>query len=213
MKSSREIPFLVKICGITHEEDAQVAVDAGANALGFNFYSRSKRYLTPAAARDIVRIVGGDYLRVGVFVNPKADEVMEAIGLVPLDVVQIHGDTCPELPDGIPVWRSIDPALETPPLNRGLEAFLLDTPSAEFGGSGLSFPWELAANFPGRAIIAGGLDAANVAEAVATARPWGVDACSRLEHAPGRKDAERVRNFVRAAFAGARALSVLEISI
>jgi phosphoribosylanthranilate isomerase len=213
MKSSREIPFLVKICGITHEEDAQVAVDAGANALGFNFYSRSKRYLTPAAARDIVRIVGGDYLRVGVFVNPKADEVMEAIGLVPLDVVQIHGDTCPELPDGIPVWRSIDPALQTHPANPRPEAYLLDTPSVAFGGSGVSFPWELAANFPGRAILAGGLHAGNVAEAIATARPWGVDACSRLEHAPGRKDAERVRNFVRAAFAGARALSVLEISI
>jgi phosphoribosylanthranilate isomerase len=79
------------------------------------------------------------------------------------------------------------------------EAYLLDTPTPRFGGSGRTFDWSLAAGFGHRAIVAGGLDASNVAEAIQTAHPWGVDACSRLESSPGKKDPQRVREFIRAA--------------
>ncbi len=85
------------------------------------------------------------------------------------------------------------------------EAYLLDTPSRDFGGSGQSFDWNLAAGRPYRVILAGGLDASNVAEAIRIAQPWGVDACSRLESSPGKKDAQRVRDFVQAALAASRA--------
>jgi phosphoribosylanthranilate isomerase len=86
-------------------------------------------------------------------------------------------------------------------LDPNVEAWLLDTPTPQYGGSGQSFDWSLAAGFPGRAIVAGGLDASNVARAVSIARPWGVDACSRLESSPGQKDSTRIQLFVEAALA------------
>ncbi len=103
-------PFVVKVCGITNEEDARVAVEAGANALGFNFYSKSSRYIKPERARQIVQAVRGEYLSVGVFVNRAEEELMEIAGRVPLDVVQLHGEEY-RLPLSKPyrVWRSISP--------------------------------------------------------------------------------------------------------
>jgi phosphoribosylanthranilate isomerase len=177
--------------------------------LGFNFYRKSPRYLTLHRSRELIERLHGDYLRVGVFVNPSEAELREATAAMRLDVIQLHGSHCAAPPEGVRVWRSLVlPA--SPPAPELTEAFLLDAPTAQFGGSGRTFDWSLAARFPHRAILAGGLDASNVAEAIRTARPWGVDACSRLESAPGRKDASRVRAFVQAALREAPAQSHAE---
>lgn len=187
-----DLPFIIKVCGITTVEDAQIAVSAGANALGFNFYEKSPRYITIKHGREIVEKTPGDYLKVGIFVNPEPEEIAAASFL---DVIQLYGEMLPEL-QGRTVWKAV-PANETEQFC-GAEAYLMDTPSAAFGGSGKMFNWRLAR---GRynVIIAGGLDGSNVAEAIATAEPWGVDACSRLESRPGRKDPKKVFSFVTAA--------------
>lgn len=194
-------PFIVKICGITNEEDARVAIHAGANALGFNFYRKSPRYLTPAGAREIVTALEGDYLKVGVFVNATEQELLETAAEVPLDVLQLHGHRC-EIPlsSSCRIWRAIAATDPSPAQNDSIEAWLLDSDSPQYGGSGKSFDWTLAARFPHRVVIAGGLDASNVADAIRIASPSGVDACSRLEASPGKKDPLRVREFIHAAF-------------
>lgn len=195
-------PFVVKVCGITNEEDARVAIDAGANALGFNFYQKSPRYITPERAHQIAAAVEGDYLKVGIFVKPSVRVLLEVANDIPLDVVQLHGDSV-ALPSSraLRVWRALPATADPPPAYPSIEAYLLDSPSARFGGSGEIFDWNIAACFPHRVILAGGLDGSNVAEAIRVASPWGVDACSRLELSPGRKDPQRVREFVHAALA------------
>ncbi|HEX3685068.1 MAG TPA: phosphoribosylanthranilate isomerase [Bryobacteraceae bacterium] len=197
--------FIVKICGITNEEDARIAIQAGANAVGFNFYPRSPRYIAPERARQIAAATPGDYLKVGVFVKPSVKRLLQVASQVPLDVVQLHGDSV-ALPSSrtLRVWRALPATAAPPPAYSGIEAYLLDSPTPHHGGSGETFDWSLAARFPHRAIIAGGLDASNVAEAIRITSPWGVDSCSRLESAPGKKDAQRVRDFICAAFAAAR---------
>jgi phosphoribosylanthranilate isomerase len=199
MKSGAEQAFVVKICGITTQEDAAVSVEAGANAIGFNFYRRSPRYLEARLASAISDGVPGSYLRVGVFVNATDADIAAVAAEFPMDVVQLHGDTSRlSTPAGRRIWKSIAPG-RVPPKDPLTEAYLIDTVTPGYGGSGATFDWSLAADFPVRAIIAGGLDATNVANAIRVAAPWGVDACSRLEFAPGRKDHSRVRAFIRAA--------------
>lgn len=203
--------FVVKICGIGSEEDARVALDAGANALGFNFYRKSPRYIEPEIARDILDRLPAGFLRVAVFVNPSVEESIAIAGQLGCEIVQLHGDACPRrLPPPYRIWRSVT-AFATPPApDSAIEAYLLDAPSEGFGGSGKPIDWKLAAAFPHRKIVAGGLDASNVAQAIETASPDGVDACSRLELRPGKKDAQRVRDFVRRALAASRALAIQE---
>ncbi|HSU58436.1 MAG TPA: phosphoribosylanthranilate isomerase [Bryobacteraceae bacterium] len=198
--------FIVKICGITCEEDARVAVDAGANALGFNFYRNSPRYIEPESAAQIIHRVPGDYLKVGIFVVERAFSLprLPSGRPFPLDVLQLYGEIhTPELPRDCRIWRAL-PASAAPQKQNDFEALLLDSSAPGYGGSGQTFDWSLARALPQRVIVAGGLDGSNVAEAVRTARPWGVDACSRLEFAPGRKDPRRVRDFVQAALAALR---------
>jgi phosphoribosylanthranilate isomerase len=200
--AAAELPFIVKVCGITTEDDLETSIGARANAVGFNFYSSSPRFLTPVRARQIVQAVPGQYIKVGVFVNPSEDELLEAASLVPLDVLQLHGERAPaHLAASFRIWRSGYPGMPHTALDPNVEAWLLDTPSSQYGGSGRSFDWSLASGFPRRAIIAGGLDASNVATAIRISQPWGVDACSRLEAKPGRKDPARIRLFVEAALA------------
>jgi phosphoribosylanthranilate isomerase len=197
---------VIKVCGITSQEDAQAALDAGANALGFNFYPRSPRYVAPLRAQQIAQTVTGRYLRVGVFVNPTEEDLIEAASAVPLDILQLHGRHVPtHLAGSFRIWQAIR-ASDIPEHDRGIEAFLMDSPTPLYGGSGESFDWTLAAAFPYRAIIAGGLDEANVAAAIQIGKPWGVDACSRLESRPGKKDHRRVRAFVQAAQAAFKLL-------
>jgi phosphoribosylanthranilate isomerase len=189
---------MVKICGITNLEDARAAVDAGAGALGFNFYPESPRYLNPERAAAIVAAVRGSVCAVGVFVLGHGGEVEETAARLQLDVAQIHGSGA--APKTGRYWRAV--AAGAPLEDDGAEAFLVDAPAgAQHGGTGRTFDWALARHPGKRVVLAGGLNASNVGEAIATARPWGVDACSGLESAPGRKDHRKMAAFIRAALA------------
>jgi phosphoribosylanthranilate isomerase len=198
--------MIVKVCGITSQADALAAIDAGANALGFNFWQGSPRYLDPEAADFIPAL---PVLKVGVFVDCAAIEVAKIATRLQLDVVQLHGAS--GAPAGVRYWRaaSVRDGFDTATLrDQGAEAYLLDAPAgALHGGTGKTFDWTLIRNASRHIVVAGGLDASNVAMAISTARPWGVDACSRLESAPGRKDHAKVAAFVAAARAASLVLS------
>ncbi len=200
--------MIVKVCGITSDADARAAIEAGANAVGFNFWPGSPRYLAPGLAASFVPALTG-VLKVGVFVDSPADEVARIVRLLHLDVAQLHGAA--SAPAGVTFWRAMavrqpfDAALLVN--HEGAEAFLLDAPSgALHGGTGKTFDWALVRSASGKIVVAGGLDASNVAQAIFTARPWGVDACSKLESSPGTKDRAKVTAFVAAALAAAQAI-------
>jgi phosphoribosylanthranilate isomerase len=167
-----------------------------ANALGFIFYAGSPRYIDPKEAAKIDSMPG--VLRVGVFVNERRDRVQEISRMACLHVAQLHGDELPaDYPDGMPVWKAarVSAGFDAQVYRDcPAQALLLDGP-----GSGLTFEWGVAGGLPQKIILAGGLDASNVAQAVATARPWGVDACSRLEIRPGKKDHMKMSQFLKAA--------------
>ncbi len=198
----------VKICGLTHGDDALTAVDAGADALGFMFYPASPRNVTHEQAAAIIRTVPPFVAKVGVFVNPTADEVSRAISVCGLDTLQFHGDETPEFcrQFGMKVLKAFrirdGESLKMLPAFAE-EAWLLDSYVADQrGGTGVRFNWDLAlaASKLGRPVIlAGGLTPENVAEAVRRARPYGLDVSSGVELAPGRKDAGKVRAFIAAA--------------
>ena len=189
--------MIVKICGITNLEDALAAVNAGASALGFNFYPKSPRYINPAIARAIADEVP-TVLKVGVFVNePAVEQLMQESGM---DVAQIYLSS---LPPGLRTWRArnVDETFNATELNDPTpEAFLLDAPApGVHGGTGHTFDWSRVPSINRKIVLAGGLDASNVVRAIQIARPWGVDACSKLETAPGRKDHQKMRDFIEAA--------------
>jgi phosphoribosylanthranilate isomerase len=195
--------MIVKICGITNLADAEAAIAGGANALGFNFYPRSKRYIGIGDATRLVAQLPENILRVGVFVNEPADRVADLIKRIGLHVAQLHGDESPEqYPPDARVWKAahVDDSFRLADWESNpAEALLLDSPSnGELGGSGRSFNWKRAIGGSRQIILAGGLDADNVAAAIRQVKPWGVDACSRLESAPGRKDHAKMAAFIRA---------------
>ncbi|HVO99936.1 MAG TPA: phosphoribosylanthranilate isomerase [Bryobacteraceae bacterium] len=179
--------MMVKICGITRRKDALAAAEAGASALGFIFYEKSPRYVTPPAAAKLGE--GLEILKVGVFVGESPAAMEAAMCEAQLDVAQIYGGDWPE---NVRVWRAFRPG-DGIAAGRA-EAILLDGPA-----NGISFDWTTARAAGPRVIVAGGLDASNVAEAIRIARPWGVDASSKLETSPGIKDHEKVRAFIKAA--------------
>jgi len=195
--------MIVKICGITNLADAEAAIASGANALGFNFYPRSKRYIGIGDATKLVAALPPTVLRVGVFVNESPDRVAELVRRVGLHVAQLHGDETPEqYPRETRVWKAahvnenFNPAdWESSPV----EALLLDSPAnGDFGGTGKTFDWSRAVGLKRQIVLAGGLDEANVADAIRQLKPWGVDACSRIECAPGRKDHAKMAAFIKA---------------
>jgi phosphoribosylanthranilate isomerase len=196
--------MMVKICGITNREDAKAAADAGAGAIGLNFYRQSPRYVSPTGAAIIAGSVPSRVLKIGVFVDEPADIVAHVALKVGLDAVQLHGAT--EHP-GVPVWRarSVNDVLDRVWFEDELaEAFLLDTAAPNLrGGTGQRFEWKIARdarNFTTKhIIIAGGLDETNVETAIHEADPWGVDVCSRIESSPGKKDHQKLRRFIEAA--------------
>jgi phosphoribosylanthranilate isomerase len=198
---------VLKICGITNQEDASAAIDAGATAIGFNFYPGSPRYLAPEKAAGIESPPG--VRRVGVFVNETPARMEEIARIAALDVAQLHGDETPEgYPRAIAVWKAARVAADfsfAVYRDAPAEALLLDGPAGDlYGGSGKAFDWRRAAESPKAVIVAGGLDASNVARAIELAHPWGVDACSRIESEPGKKDHRKMREFLRAAGAALR---------
>jgi phosphoribosylanthranilate isomerase len=205
------MPIKVKICGLTNVQDALVAVEAGADALGFVFWERSPRWVAVEQAAEIVKEVPGHVLRTGVFVDPSPDLVMSAIGRCGLNLLQFHGEESPEfcLQFGMMSMKAfrIRDAASLEALTRyPTDAWLLDayTPGVP-GGTGASFDWALAleAGRNGRPVfLAGGLKPENVAEAIRCARPYGVDVSSGVEHAPGIKDHAKVRAFLAAARGG-----------
>jgi phosphoribosylanthranilate isomerase len=218
--------FRIKICGITRIEDAAVAAEAGADAIGLNFYAKSPRCVSLETAATIAQAVAGGPLVVGVFVNASAAEIAQAVASVPLGAIQLHGDEQPEfvdeLPPGVPVIRAA--RIGTAGLaeaaayrdacvaaGRPLAAVLLDAsvkvqPGEEvvYGGSGHRLDWPRVAAERGvlastPVILAGGLTPVNVAEAISVSRCDGVDTASGVESSPGVKDHEMVRAFVAAA--------------
>jgi len=196
---------LVKICGITTLADAMVAVEAGADALGFNFYRPSPRYIRPEKAREIIDRLPESILKVGVFVNEDVESVARIATEANLSAVQLHGDESPEYCHKlagqyvVKVFRAGDGVdVET----YGVDAIMLDTKDDLLrGGTGRVFDWSIAQrtnDSTPKLFLAGGLSPENVAEAITTVRPYAVDACSSLEESPGRKDHTRVRAFVKA---------------
>ena len=190
--------MMVKICGITNLEDATAAVEGGASALGFNFWRRSPRYVTPESARSLIDQLPSTVWKVGVFVDEDAATVIRIAREAGLDIVQLHGqETAQSFPQGARVWKAvrIRENFDVTRLNEyPSEAILLDGPA-----NGKTFDWSLAAHVSKKLIVAGGLDADNVRAAIDQAKPWGVDACSRLESAPGRKDHGKMAQFLKAA--------------
>ena len=197
--------MMVKICGITNLEDALAAAEGGASALGFNFHPPSPRYIKPEAAAGITARLPAGMWKVGVFVNEPPAVIEVILAAAGLDIAQLHGDEQPEALAGKGrFWKAfrVAPGFAGAGLGRyPAEAFLLDAPAESYGGSGETFDWNLVRGLPHKIILAGGLDATNVGAAIEAVRPWGVDACSRLESAPGRKDRNKVTEFIKAALA------------
>ena len=199
---------ILKICGITNAEDAAAAVEGGATAIGFNFYTGSPRHIAPERAQAITSAPG--VRRVGVFVNETRQRIEHIAHAARLDVAQLHGDeSAADYPAGLEVWKAVRvtdasdlSAVELCPA----EAMVLDGPAAErYGGAGKSFDWRRAAGLRKPVILASGLDASNVTEAIGLAHPWGVDACSRVESSPGKKDHQKMKAFLAAAKAALEA--------
>jgi phosphoribosylanthranilate isomerase len=199
----------VKICGITNWPDARRAIEDGADLLGFNFYSRSPRYIEPAKAKRIVRRLPKKVLAVGVFVNESEPRMIQIAQVVGLDALQLHGDETPKmiarLKDKFPVIKAVRVTKSMRPRNidrfKGACALLLDGfDRRKRGGTGKSFDWDVArrAGRYGRVFLAGGLTPENVGEAIRVARPYAVDVCSGVEAKPGKKDPARMRNLMRA---------------
>lgn len=201
---------LVKICGITNLEDALASIEAGADALGFNFYPRSPRYIAPQTARAIVEQLPSSVFNVGVFVNEKIpDDVARIADEAMLDGVQLHGEESPEYCHAlhernvIKVLRVGSGFKPEDVLKFETDAILLDAYSRDSrGGTGKVFDWSLAAEvqkLKSKLFLAGGLTPDNVAEAILQVGPFAVDACSSLERSPGKKDFSRVSAFIKAA--------------
>jgi phosphoribosylanthranilate isomerase len=198
----------VKICGIRSVEDAQAAVEAGADALGFVFYPPSPRYVTPEDADQIIRGLPPFVTTVGLFVDVPLDLINDIAARCRLDRIQLHGHEPPEFCRQLkqPVIKAfriknVDSLAQLPRYT--VSAYLLDAyvEGALPGGTGASFPWDLAAQAKpyGPVILAGGLTPENVGAAIARIRPYGVDVSSGVERAPGLKDHQKVRAFIACA--------------
>ena len=191
--------MFLKICGLTNEGDAAHAVAAGATALGVVFAPSSPRCVSPDRARDIVEAVPAEVPVVGVFVNAPLEEIVAVVAHTGIRIVQLHGDEPERYAAALkmPLLRAagVDAALDAWPT----ATLLLDAvSSAERGGTGRRVDWERAAAVARRrkTVLAGGLTADNVAEAIATVRPFGVDVSSGVEASPGRKDRDKVSRFL-----------------
>lgn len=212
----------VKICGVTVAEDARVAFDAGAQAVGINFVASSPRLIRESAVvREIASVARNlGCHAVGVFANASADVILKIAGEAGLDVVQLHGDEKPELAlqlreksrGALQIWKAFRVAtsedvrkIEAQALP--YDALLLDArvPGGALGGTGKAFNWSILDGFVRTAplVLAGGLHPGNVAEAVQRVKPDWVDTASGVESAPGRKDPAKVRNFVEFAHGAA----------
>jgi phosphoribosylanthranilate isomerase len=201
---------LVKICGITNLEDARLAVKCGADAIGFNFFPGSKRYIDEGYVESIVERLQNPITKVGVFVNQPIEEIIETEGIAELDVIQLHGEEPPEFINDL---KSMSDAkiIKAFRVNSDfapeiidkydVDAVMLDAYSKnEHGGTGRVFDWQIAAGlapFIDQMYLAGGLNANNVADAIRIVKPFAVDVASGVESAPGKKDPKKLEAFIR----------------
>ncbi len=194
----------IKICGLTREEDVLAAVNAGADAIGFVFYPPSPRFVPFERAAELARLVPPFVTTVGLFVEPARDFVEAALARVPLQVLQFHGDEAEADCTGFgrPYIKAarMRPGLDLLKYAAsfpGAQGLLLDAFVEGYGGGGETFDWSLIPdNLPMPLILSGGLNAANVTEAVRRVRPWAVDVSSGVESGKGIKDAARITDFV-----------------
>ena len=198
----------VKICGITNLDDALAAVDYGADALGFVFYKGSPRYIPPERAASIIGKLPPFIQTIAVVVDESPEDILALVAAAGTGVVQLHGDEPAESCD---VCRRVVKAIRVKSLEslspldqfRGrVSAFLLDTYAPDkLGGTGMIFNWDIAVEAKrfGRIILAGGLTADNVAEAVRHVRPYGVDVSSGVELTKGKKDLQKMKLFIERA--------------
>jgi phosphoribosylanthranilate isomerase len=200
----------IKICGITNIDDARAAIDAGADALGFNFYPPSPRYISPEDAREIIEQLPDSVLTVGVFVNEGTESLKNIAARAGIAAVQLHGDESPrysrELAASYEVIKVLAVADDfNPQVAQAYEvqAIMLDTRHKTLrGGTGRAFDWSVASQvnqLVPKLFLAGGLSPENIEEAIELVRPFAVDACSALEDSPGRKNRQRMRAFVEKA--------------
>lgn len=198
----------VKICGITSAADAQAAIDAGANLLGFNFYPKSPRRIEEAKAAEIRQKLPKKVKAVGIFVNWLPAEVIRLRTSLTLDAVQLHGDESPETVARIalvvPVIKAfrVEPEFPLTILEEYSQAFAFLFDAAltdQYGGTGRTTDWDAArrAAAKHRIILAGGLKVENVAAAVRIVRPYGIDVASGVESSPARKDPGLLREFIQ----------------
>lgn len=196
----------VKVCGITRLEDALLCARLGARAVGFVFYGRSPRAISPGAAREIARRLPPQVKKVGVFVNAKPETMMEVAARVGLDMVQLSGDEPPEVAAavrGVRVVKAFRLArmrdLERIKDYTAVHAILVDAATqGHYGGTGICADWELArqaTRYGKPVILAGGLNGGNVTLAIRTVRPSGLDVCTGVEAEPGIKDERKLRAF------------------
>jgi phosphoribosylanthranilate isomerase len=201
---------LIKICGITNVDDANAAVDAGADALGFNFYKPSPRYTSPQNAREIIEQLPSCVLTVGVFVNEQPDSLKTIVAESGIKALQLHGDESPEYCRELAADHFV---IKTLAVSHSLDreivqayevaAVMLDTKDNSLrGGTGRAFDWSVAQQvnqLVPKLFLAGGLSPENIAEAIEIVRPYAVDACSALEDTPGKKNHDRLRRFIQTA--------------
>jgi phosphoribosylanthranilate isomerase len=201
------MPVRVKVCGITNAEDAQAAVQGGADALGFIFYPGSPRFIEPEAAAEIVREVPPFVATVAVFVDEAFENIQTILDRTRIGIAQLHGQERPDFCHRLRVpvikafrvqdERSLD---ALPDYRAAASAFLLDSyVPGQHGGTGARFNWNLAVQakaFGAPIVLAGGLTVRNIADAVAKVSPYGVDVSSGVEVSPGRKDHLKLRDFI-----------------
>jgi len=199
----------VKICGITNLEDALLSAKFGADALGFNFYPKSPRYISPRKAREIIEQLPKEVLKVGVFVNEDLNKIIDIAETAKLDALQLHGEETPEFARELKAKTNLEiiKAFRVSPefkpegvLQYRVDAVLLDAYSSkEHGGTGETFDWEIAKKvqeiFP-KMYLAGGLSSENISDAIKSVHPFAVDSCSLLEKAKGLKDFQKVKDFI-----------------
>ena len=204
-----------KICGITRAEDARVAIEHGAHALGFVFAASSPRALSRDQAAVLVRSLPPFVSKVGLFVDASCEEVLDFVTRVGLDTVQLHGDEtpgiCAQVQQVVPVVKAFrvrgpETVVQMQAYRGCASAFLLDAyVPGRHGGTGARFDWGLAVEAKSVGvpiILAGGLDPTNVTEAISVVQPFAVDVSSGVESAPGLKDPGKIRAFLGAVAAG-----------
>lgn len=191
----------VKICGITKLDDAKLSYELGADAIGFIFYEKSKRYISPEKAKEIIRQIPAFVLKVGVFVNESADKINNIAKDIKLNLIQLHGSESPEMVADIDL-----PVLKAFRVRDNFDysiikqynncSFLLDTYNKnEFGGTGQQFNWKnIPSEIKSEIILAGGISENNIEQICKDVKPYAVDVSSSIEIEPGKKDHQKIKD-------------------